>query len=130
MRDPGPTPAASVGTRSGGEAGVGRKKTLLLGWLTRGVRLAAGVAQARRDTVKRYGWQVGPTVSVCLAFGWRGEAGPASWAACASGRAGGLARKAKQAWAAAAPYSFLSLFLFFFYFVFLSLLFVANLFRV
>jgi len=76
------------------------------------------------------GWQVGPGGQRLRARGWRGEAGPASWATCASGRAGGLARKAKQAWAAAAPYSFLSLFLFFFYFVFLSLLFVANLFRV
>ena len=55
----GPAPAASVGARSGGEAGVGRKKTLLLRWLTHGVRLAAGAAQARRDAVKRYGWQVG-----------------------------------------------------------------------
>ena len=42
-----------------------------------------------------------------------------------------LAHKAEQAWAAAAPSSFLSLFLIlFFYFVFLSLLFVANLVRV
>ena len=43
----------------GGEAGVGRKKTLLLGWLTHGVRLAAGAAQAHHDVVKRYDWQVG-----------------------------------------------------------------------
>ena len=55
LRDPRPTPPASVGARSGGEAGVGRKKTLLLGWLTRGIRLAAGAAQACRDAVKRYG---------------------------------------------------------------------------
>ena len=46
--------------RSGGEAGMGRKKTLLLGWLTHGVQLAAGAAQARRDVVKRY-WLVGGT---------------------------------------------------------------------
>ena len=41
------------------EVGVGRKMILLLGWLTRGVQLAAGAAQARRDVVKRYGCQVG-----------------------------------------------------------------------
>ena len=34
---------------------MGRKETLLLGWLTRGVQLAAGAAQACRDAVKRYG---------------------------------------------------------------------------
>ena len=42
------------------EVGVGRKMILLLGWLTRGVRLAAGTAQAHRDVVKRY-WLAGGT---------------------------------------------------------------------
>ena len=41
---PWPVPATLVGARSGGEAGVGRKKALLLGWLMRGVWLVAGVA--------------------------------------------------------------------------------------
>ena len=46
---------------------MGSKKTLLLGWLTRGVRLAAGAAQARRDAVKRYGLTGGTrrSVSAC-----------------------------------------------------------------
>ena len=43
---------------------MGRKKTLLLGWLTRGVRLAAGAAQARRDAVKLYGLAGGTRQSV------------------------------------------------------------------
>jgi len=43
---------------------VGRKKTLLLGWLTRGVRLAAGAAQAHCDVVKRYGLVGGTRWSV------------------------------------------------------------------
>ena len=34
---------------------MGRKMIQLLGWLTRGVRLAVGAAQARRDAVKQYG---------------------------------------------------------------------------
>ena len=60
-------------------------------------------------------------VSGLCAHGRLGVAGSTSWAACASGRAAGsagLAHKAEQAWAAAAPSSFL------------SLLFVANLVRV
>jgi len=77
LRDPGPTPAASVGARSGGEAGVGRKKTLLLGWLTRGVQLAAGAAQARRDAVKRYGLAGGTrrSASACARVARRSWAG-------------------------------------------------------
>ena len=41
LRDPGPAPIALVGTRSGGDAGVGRKKALCREWLTCGVRVAA-----------------------------------------------------------------------------------------
>ena len=95
---------------------MGRKKTLLLGWLTRGVLLAVSAAQACRDAVKRYEL-AGGTRRSASARAWVARR---SWAgfvgACTSGRAGGLARKAKLAWAAASPYSFLSLFLFFFYF--------------
>ena len=54
-------------------------------------------------------------VSGCARAG--GDAGPASWATCVKGQAR-LVRKAEQAWATAAPCSFL------------SLLFVANLVRV
>ena len=96
---------------------MGRKKILLLGWLTHGVRLAAGAAQARRDALSGTSWQVGPGGRRLCARGWRGEAGPALWAMCASGRACGLARKAEQAWAAAVPSSFLFPFLFLFLFV-------------
>ena len=95
LRDPWPAPTASVGARSRGEAGMGRKKTLLLGWLTRGVRLAAGAAQARRDAVKRY-WLAGETRRSASARGWRGEARLTLWAACASGRVGGLGRAGSQ----------------------------------
>ena len=56
-------------------------------------------------------------VSGCARAG--GDAGPASWAMHVKGQAR-LVRKAEQAWAAAAPSSFL----------FPSLLFVANLVRV
>ena len=48
MRDPPwPVPATLVGAQSGGETGVGRKKALLLGWLTRGVRLAATAGEVK-----------------------------------------------------------------------------------
>ena len=76
LRDPRPAPAASVGARSGGEAGVGRKKTLLLGWLTCGVRLEAGAAQARRDAVKQYGLAGGTRRSVST----RARVARRSWA--------------------------------------------------
>jgi len=91
-----------------------------------------GSSTSRRGEAVRAGrWD--PAVGVCVRAG--GEAklgrlrGPRARVGGQAGSAG-LARKAKQAWAAATPYSFLSLFLFFFYFVFHSLLFVANLFTV
>ena len=44
---PWPGPATLVRAQSGGETGVGRKKALLLGWLTRGVRLAAAAGEVK-----------------------------------------------------------------------------------
>ena len=56
---------------------MGSKKTLLLGWLTRGVRLAEGAAQARRDAVKRYGLAGGTrrSASACARVARRSWAG-------------------------------------------------------
>jgi len=45
-------------------------------------------ASRRGEPVQAGRWDL--AVGVC-AHGWRGEAGLASWAACASGRVGGLA---------------------------------------
>ena len=100
---------------------MGSKKTLLLGWLTRGVRLAAGAAQARRDAVKRYGLAGGTQRSASARAGGEAKLGRLCGPhARVGGQAGlaGLARKAEQAWAATAPSSFLSLFLILFLFCF------------
>ena len=96
---------------------MGRKKTLLLGWLTRGVRLAAGAAQVRRDAVKWYGWQVGPG-------GQRLRAGVArrSWAGFVGRVREWEGRRAWLGWLARPSrpglllFPLLSYFLFFFYF--------------
>ena len=113
---------------------MGMKKTLLLGWLTRGVRLAAGAAQARRDAVKRYGLAGGTRRSASM----RARVARRSWAGFVGrvreweGRRawpGWLTRPSRPGLLLLPLLSFL-FFLFFFYFVFLSLLFVANLFRV
>ena len=109
---------------------MGRKKTLLLGWLTRGVRLAAGAAQVRRDTVKRYGLAGGTQRSASVRMGGEAKLGRLRGPrARVGGQVGWLARPSRPRLLLLPILSFL-FFLFFFYFVFLSLLFVANLFRV
>jgi len=64
LRDPGPAPVALVGTRSGGDAGVGRKKALCREWLTRGVWVAAaaGGADGRAGVSGVLGRLAGPVV--------------------------------------------------------------------
>ena len=98
---------------------MGRKMILLLGWLTRGVRFRSGCgsgASRRGEAVLAGRWD--PAVGVCVRAG--GEAklgrlcGPRARVGGQAGSAG-LARKAEQAWAAAAPsLLFPSLFLFLF----------------
>ena len=110
---------------------MGRKKTLLLGWLTRGVRLAAGAAQARRDAVKRYGLAGGTQRSAST----RARVARRSWAGFVGRMREWEGRRAWPGWLARPSRPGLLLLrpllsLFFFYFVFLSLLFVANLVRV
>ena len=67
LGDLGPAPVALVGTRSGGDAGVGRKKALCREWLTRGVRVAAaaGGVDGRAGVSGVLGWLAGPVVRSC-----------------------------------------------------------------
>jgi len=111
LRDPGPAPVALVGTRSGGDAGVGRKKALCREWLTRGVRVAAaaGGADGRTGVSGVRGRLAGPVV-----------------------RSRGLGRPARDAGLVSGPsresrLRGFSSFLFFFYFIFLLLYLNSNL---
>ena len=95
--------ATLVGDRSGGETGVGRKKALLLGWLTRGVQLAAaaGEVKGRAGVSGALGRLAGPGAVACA-----GEEGKR--------RLGWLAGRAGQAGCEASFFSFSDLFFFFF----------------
>ena len=93
---------------------MGRKKTLLLGWLTRGVRLAAGAAQVRRDMVKHYGLAGGTRRSASARSGGEAKLGRLLGPRVRVGRRGsaGLAGPVKAGCAVAAPsFSFSFLFL-------------------
>ena len=96
-------PTIVVGARSGGETGVGRKKALLLGWLTRGVRLAvaAGEVKGRVGVSGALGWLAGPGAAARA-----GEEG--------KHRLGWLAGRAGRAGYEASFFSFSDLFFFFF----------------
>ena len=107
---------------------MGRKKTLLLGWLTRGVQLAAGAAQARRDVVKRYGLAGGTRRSASARVGvarrsWTGFVGHVrEW----EGRRAGSQGQAGLSCCCSLffPFSFFILFLFCFPFSFICCQFV------
>ena len=95
--------ATLVVDRSGGETGVGRKKALLLGWLTHGVRLAAvaGEVKGRAGVSGALGQLAGPGAAVRA-----GEEGKR--------RLGWLAGRAGRAGCEASFFSFSDLFFFFF----------------
>ena len=96
-------PTTLVGARSGGETGVGRKKAMLLGWLMRGVRLAAaaGEVKGRVSVSDALGRHAGPG-----AVAHAGEEGKR--------RLGWLAGRAGRAGCEASFFSFSDLFFFFF----------------
>ena len=96
-------PATLVGARSGGETGVGRKKAMLLGWLMRGVRLAAaaGEVKGRAGVSGALGRLAGPGATAHA-----GEEGKC--------RLGWLAGQAGRADCEASFFSFSALFFFFF----------------
>jgi len=100
---PWPAPATLVGARSGGETGVETKKALLLGWLTRGVRLAAaaGEVKGRAGASCALGRLAGPGAAARA-----GEEG--------KHRLGWLAGRAGRADCEASFFSFSDLFFFFF----------------